>query len=685
MIITRLTLDNFGLFPGRQDFFLRPELDAKEGESRPIVLVGGMNGSGKTTFFEAIKLCLYGPLALGERVRTVDFERYLLDRLHRGPDGHQQAQHAGVELEFEHIHAGLKQTYRIRREWHRHGEHGVEQSLSLWRDGALVTDLDPAHWQDFVKELIPPGIAQLFFFDGERIQSLAEDEDNYHLAESIKSLLGLALVDRLHSDLAIYIRKQQQSDDHEQLEELQQAEAEIEALNAALEECLQDRAQLESKLEHLRGKVDHQEERITSEGGQFAEQRDQFKTRQAELDAEIREVEDQIRQLAEGLLPFAMTPALCRSLQAQLQREDAYQRWQASVDYLKQQQPELAAELTSDDLLEQLGLSPAPTHKVVLEERINAALERLTAPNAELEDTAMVHALSQPEQQRLLSWIAQSLNETPKRFLDLSQRLENLIRERQQVERNLKRVPADEVLKPLLSELHAYHESLSELKTQAKALDDRQRPLTFQLEEAQRRKRKADEAKDKGQKAREAIENANQVRKVLEAYSQRLTRTKVETLAQTVTECFNKLCRKQDWIDHIRIDPKDYSVTLFDDKNRAIPKNRLSAGEKQVYAIAMLWGLGITSGRPLPVIIDTPLGRLDSSHRQQLVDNYFPHASHQMILLSTDTEVDQAFFGQLEPHITMAYHLEYDPKQSRSLVSEGYFWDKALEGAARAA
>ena len=69
-------------------------------------------------------------------------------------------------------------------------------------------DLDPSQWGDFVKELIPPGISQLFFFDGERIQNLADDDANIHLTSAIKTLLGLELVERLHTDLGIYIRKQ---------------------------------------------------------------------------------------------------------------------------------------------------------------------------------------------------------------------------------------------------------------------------------------------------------------------------------------------------------------------------------------------------------------------------------------------------------------------------------------------
>ena len=68
----------------------------------------------------------------------------------------------------------------------------------------------------------------------------------------------------------------------------------------------------------------------------------------------------------------------------------------------------------------------------------------------------------------------------------------------------------------------------------------------------------------------------------------------------------------------------------------------MSAGEKQLLAISLLWGLARVSEKHLPVAIDTPLARLDSSHRQNLIERYFPTASHQVILLSTDTEIGKA-------------------------------------------
>jgi DNA sulfur modification protein DndD len=99
----------------------------------------------------------------------------------------------------------------------------------------------------------------------------------------------------------------------------------------------------------------------------------------------------------------------------------------------------------------------------------------------------------------------------------------------------------------------------------------------------------------------------------------------------------------------------------------------------------MLEALAKASGRHLPIIIDTPLGRLDSKHRQKLVESYFPVASHQVIVLSTDTEVDRSFYDGLQPHLSHGYHLSFDEAEGATTASEGYFWKHAGDGRVYAA
>ena len=119
-------------------------------------------------------------------------------------------------------------------------------------------------------------------------------------------------------------------------------------------------------------------------------------------------------------------------------------------------------------------------------------------------------------------------------------------------------------------------------------------------------------------------------------------------------------------------------------RGRPLAKERLSEGEKQIFAISVLWGLARASNRPLPAVIDTPMARLDATHRRNLVEQYFPNASHQVVILSTDTEVDRDYYEALQPHIARAYHLNYDEDERVTVAEEGYFWKDSAHAASGA-
>ena len=89
-------------------------------------------------------------------------------------------------------------------------------------------------------------------------------------------------------------------------------------------------------------------------------------------------------------------------------------------------------------------------------------------------------------------------------------------------------------------------------------------------------------------------------------------------------------------------------------------------------ALAILWGLAKASGKTLPVIIDTPMGRLDSLHRINFVGKYLPNASHQVVVLSTDTEIEGKYLQMLSPYVGKKYLLTYDETKRATEITEGY-------------
>jgi DNA sulfur modification protein DndD len=164
---------------------------------------------------------------------------------------------------------------------------------------------------------------------------------------------------------------------------------------------------------------------------------------------------------------------------------------------------------------------------------------------------------------------------------------------------------------------------------------------------------------------------------IMKHFKSSMTTRHLGQLEKLILEGYQTLLRKGSLITKVTIDPSTFNIHLLNASAYEIPLDRLSAGERQLLAISILWGLGKASGHTLPTIIDTPLGRLDGSHRLNIVNSYFPFASHQVILLSTDEEIDELYYKELKESIGHEYNIQYDDAEEASLVTSGYFWKGA--------
>jgi DNA sulfur modification protein DndD len=174
----------------------------------------------------------------------------------------------------------------------------------------------------------------------------------------------------------------------------------------------------------------------------------------------------------------------------------------------------------------------------------------------------------------------------------------------------------------------------------------------------------------------EFIQECDSIANVLNQFIVRLRKNKVHLLQDKTFEMYRQLSSRSGLIKDISIDDKTYEVRIIDRNGHEIKKSALSAGEKEIFAIALLWGLAQTSQIRLPIIVDTPLSRLDSTHRDNIVNNYFPTAGDQVVILSTDTEIDANYYRALKPHLSGAASLEFDQRQELTTFREGYFWEK---------
>ena len=668
MILHKLTLKDVGLFRGIQTVHLTPDC------GKPLILIGGMNGTGKTTLLEAVRLCLYGRRALGSRISQKEYNEFLSKMIHRNPNLAPAPQQAAVSLEFEYARSNEKILFRVERSWRRYGSIGnIKETLTIYENDELNTEFDARHWQDYLDELIPIGVSQFFFFDGEDIQKLTDDSSHdLSIAESIKALLGLNLVERLQSDLHIYTNRLLKISSPEPVKkEIETIESEVTTLKTLLTDAETHAESLRTQIKDIEAQITQQESRIAAEGGNYAERREGLKLEQERLYTEIEEVKNKIRDRCAGLFPFALGPDLLKRLRKRLLKEIELNEWESRNLALKTQNAKLLETLESGTFWDDVSLSASEIE--IVRSKIAPLLKTQFERPARLQTFKKKRDRSVSEYNQLLKWVDACLNDVPQEFQALNDTLKGKHLEQQKVEQSLQRVPDEDILKPMIENLSLLNQGLGQLHKQGQDADRSIRSLNYQLAETERKLQKLYNTEQLREVNIQRQKRVEDVQSVLSIYSTKLTETKIVTLGNAIVEGFNQLSHKPDRIKRVDINPRTFAVTLYNTDNQPLSKEELSAGEKQIYSTALLWGLAKTSGKVLPMILDTPLGRLDSNHRQLLIERYFPYASHQVILLSTDTEIDKSFLSLLEPHLSHTLHLVYQQTEARTTIEDGYF------------
>jgi DNA sulfur modification protein DndD len=274
----------------------------------------------------------------------------------------------------------------------------------------------------------------------------------------------------------------------------------------------------------------------------------------------------------------------------------------------------------------------------------------------------------------LLNRDLQEAQEEARSQLTVQRRLEE---ELDQAQLEAASVPQPDSLSSIQEEREQHRTEISRLEAELgrleeeiarteRELDQKQQTLTRLLEtDVQAELQRNDRAR--------ILHHSPKVRGTLETFRRAVIERHLRKIEQLVLDSYQQLLRKTSLVTGLSIAPDDFSLTLFANDGERLPPERLSAGERQLLAVALLWGLAKASGRPLPTAIDTPLGRLDSGHRGHLVERYFPFASHQVLLLSTDEEIAGDYLERLSPWIGRIYALEFDDAAGATRISEGYF------------
>ena len=663
MIFTELVIENFGAYAGKHTIDLRPE---NNDFIQPIVLFGGMNGGGKTTLMDAIRLALYGERAKCSTRGNLGYSNFLAQSVNSKATS---ADLTKIELSFEDIFEGHWQQFKIIRAWNRDIKDGKD-SLSIERENRFDNKLEES-WNEYIENILPLGISNLFLFDGEQVKELAElDTPPPAVVDAINNLLGLELAEKLSIDLEVLVnRKRKALASKTQLLTIEEIEQKLAAKRVEKEQANSKLAELQQKLEKAGKKLARSRNKFNKQGGKIASEREQFESKLKDLNSRLEAKRQELIVLASGNLPLKLIAPLLDSAITQGKQEQEIQQLKQAQGVIGARDKNLLNHLASIDLAEEY------ISKI---EFFLADENRKVAESIAKVADNFLH-LTDPQLQQLTSntqVLPLQINSTQK----VIKEIEQLEVTKDKTESQLAIAASPEDYQKLLEAVERTQEEVSKYKALYKLEQDKLEKLGREVERIEQELKR-----NLKSYSEDAIDNLNdehiiktsaKVQQTLKLFKEKLTLKKLNKLETEVKDCFLYLLHKSNLINRVTIDSDRFKLELYDHQGQPFPKQRLSAGEKQLLAIAFLWGLARVSGRNLPIAIDTPLGRLDSSHRHNLVERYFPAASHQVILLSTDTEIGEKEVTMLRKQeaIAQEYLLKYNPEKRQTTVEKGYFW-----------
>ena len=388
----------------------------------------------------------------------------------------------------------------------------------------------------------------------------------------------------------------------------------------------------------------------------------------------LAQVESEIRGLCEKALPFSVVGKLFDGIRRQIEAE----RESASGEAIKENASTLAKRIV------RVVEEPEPIYTEKLSEQRMAELERrifrLLKEGDPRASVVRVLDLSDRDAARVLNRM-ESLEGSDvfllKPLLEEARGLQVQIRQLEGLGQGGALTPTE---RDLFDQLQAEMESCSTqigrkteqlrlVEEDILSLDKRIGYIEVEIEKLYEKHNISKEKAD-------FIEECETIASVLNQFIVRLRKNKVHLLQEKTFEMYRLLSSRSGMIKDITIDDKTYEVRITDRNGHEIRKSALSAGEKEVFAVSLLWGLAQTSELKLPIIIDTPLSRLDSTHRDNIVNNYFPNAGEQVVILSTDTEIDTSYYRLLKPRLSGAAILEFDQRQELTTYRQGYFWEE---------
>ncbi|HBG0291899.1 AAA family ATPase [Clostridioides difficile] len=718
MKINKLVLKNFRSYEEETTFNLNTTSD------KNIILIGGKNGAGKSTIFEAIKLCIYGPMAYKYQGFNASYISQVKSNINNNSLINSKIDTL-VSVDIEISEGTEENIYTLIRQWTFKDEKLNETFLVYKNFSTTPLNADELNYfENYITSIISPKIFDFFFFDGEHLYDFFVGKNsNIHLKESLLSLCNFDTFDILKKVLISTNRSNKNVSDEINIvkDSYLNLEMEINTLNSQEEIFSYELQKISNEIEKLQQEQLEVKKEFRKKGGILAEERETLNSRIAELEGKRFIINQNIKEFCNDILPFLIVKKQISNLEKQLKTENdilLYSRLKdkLNIEYIKN--------LLSDKIM------PSALDEIAL--TVSEALTEDIKPDSYEENFKSIHNLSDDESRKLLSLINTILNFDNNSIINYFEEHRSISNELADIRHKLNTSLKDESLNTYINDMSNLSSKIDSLLGSKNLLVTSLDKLKLEIAETKSRRDKSKAKYIYLLQHNNIVDISTNLILMLDEIVTTLTETKIKLIQDNFMYIFKKIIQKDNFISHIDINvnfdislyinkiynslelenlaknigiegmEKKLGKLFFDDlfnlyrvedkyelfnviRNNTqstflnlrtkVDIDEFSSGEKQIYVLCLYWALLKSSGIEIPFIIDTPYARIDDTHRNRITSEYFSTISHQIIILSTNTEIDEKLYKIIKPKLSREYLLEYDSKNKKTIQNKGYFFE----------
>lgn len=710
MIINKLILKNFSSFEGINEF------DLSVTEDKNIILIGGQNGAGKTSLFSAIKVALYGPLAFGYVGANAHYTSKIKDYIN-AKAFHSDRVEAGVVINISVKVEREYFDYEISREW-TYIKQRLEENFLIKKAGVLLDSQEKAYFSNYLLSVIPPDLFEFFMFDGEEVGNIfATSAYNNYVKNALFTMCDMDVYELVRKYTSSYVSKS----DIEEIDnsEYETLKKQVEELDEKIHELEHRKSKLECAISDNQIQLDELETAYKNAGGITPVEREKLAKEYNDAEKVKQEKSLQLKNFVEGMMPFYIVRDFADKISDQLDLEE-----KGEIYYYVQNK--IQKKTIKNALMKYGDVSDEAIEDVV------SVLLDTFRPKGYFEDVEAIHDLSKEEIGRVNAIFSSLYDFDEEVMIQIIKDKQKAAQTTVDINRLLKSSMAEEDVNLFAEKenalLKARDSYVNELHNIELILNEKKEESTLLIQE---RNKKHQELVNSAQN-KHIYELSFGVSRIMEQLLEKKTETIREKLEQLTVENLHKIYRKDNLITHIEIE-KDYQFGLFQNVSyyegellslinnigyeaaeksigrkglkelyekygtdsivelkkalmqtshmelietyKKIELSRLSKGERQIFILALYWAIIMISGQDIPFIIDTPYARIDANHRKEISEKFFPNISRQVIILSTDEEINEEYYQIIHPYVAKEYLLSNDENINKTTVENKYFFE----------